>query len=72
MFAKELAFFIKNQDGLVKQHAGKALVIKGEELCAVYDTPLQAYLQVQRDQQLGTVMIQMCLPGPEAYTATIN
>jgi len=72
MFKEELDFFFKNQDSLVKQYAGKALVIKGKELCAVYSTPLEAYLQVQRDQQLGKVMIQLCVPGPDAYTVTIN
>ena len=72
MFAEELAFFIKNQDDLVKRYAGKALVIRGHELCAVHDTPLAAYLQAQRDDQLGKVMIQLCVPGPDAYTLTIN
>lgn len=72
MFAEELDFFIKNQEDFVKRYSGKALVIKGKELCAVYNTPLEAYLQVERDNQLGKVMIQVCLPGPDAYTATIN
>jgi hypothetical protein len=72
MFTEELNFFIKNQDNLVKQYAGKALVIKGNELCGVYDTPLEAYIQLQRDDQLGKAMIQMCQPGPAAYSATLN
>jgi len=72
MFEEELDFFIKNQDGLVKKYAGKALVIKGNEVCAVHNTPLEAYVQIQRDQQLGKAMIQVCLPGPDAYTVTIN
>jgi hypothetical protein len=72
MFKEELDFFIRNQEELVKQYAGKALVIKGSEVSAVHETPLEAYIQVQRDQQLGKVMIQVCLPGPDAYTVTIN
>ena len=72
MFAEELDFFIRNQDELVKKYEGKALVIKGHELCAVYDTPLDAYLQLQRDNLLGKAMIQVCQAGPEAYTATIG
>ena len=72
MFTEELNFFIKNQDNLVKQYAGKALVIKGNELCGMYDTPLEAYIQLQRDDQLGKAMIQMCQPGPAAYSATLN
>lgn len=72
MFKQELEYFIKNQDALVKQYAGKALVLKGEGLHGVFNTPLEAYLQMQREQLLGQVMIQLCQPGPEAYTVTIN
>lgn len=72
MFDRELNFFVKNQERLVKEHLGKALAIKGEDILGVYDSPLEAYLEMQRRQQLGTVMIQVCTPGPEAYTVTIN
>jgi hypothetical protein len=72
MFDRELNFFVKNQERLVKEHPGKALAIRGEEVLGVFDSPLDAYLEVQRNQQLGTVMIQVCTPGPEAYTVTIN
>jgi hypothetical protein len=72
MFKRELNFFIKNQERLVKQYPGKALAIKGTEVLGVYDSPLQAYLEAQRKRQLGSVMIQVCLPGPEAYTVTVN
>ncbi|SRR5260370_31027070 len=46
MFAQELNFFIRNQDELVRKYLGKALVIKGNELYAVYDTALEAYVQL--------------------------
>jgi hypothetical protein len=72
MFKEEFDFFIRNQDRLVKQHPGKALAIQGEDVLGVYDSPLEAYLEMQRKRQLGKVMIQVCVPGPEAYTVTIN
>lgn len=72
MFAEELNFFIRNQDELVRKYLGKALVIKGNELYAVYDTALEAYVRLERDHELGKAMIQLCEPGPEAYTATID
>jgi hypothetical protein len=72
MFNQELNFFVKNQERLVKEHPGKAITIKGEEILGVFDSPLEAYLEVQRNQELGSVMIQVCVPGPEAYTVTIN
>lgn len=72
MFNQELNFFVKNQERLVKEYPGKALAIKGEDILGVYDSPLEAYLEMQSKQQLGSVMIQVCTPGPDAYTVTIN
>jgi hypothetical protein len=72
MFIKELNFFIKNQEQLVREHLGKAIAIKDESIVGVYDTPLEAYLEAERRHQLGSVMIQVCVPGPEAYTVSIN
>jgi hypothetical protein len=72
VFNQEFTFFVKNQERLVKQFRGKAVVIKGDEIIGDYDSPLEAYLVVQRNNQLGDVMIQMCISGPEAYTATIT
>lgn len=71
MFTEELDFFIRNQDELVKAYAGKVLVIQGKKVLAVHNTALEAYIQLERDHQLGKAMIQECQPGPQAYTATI-
>lgn len=72
MFTDELEFFVANQERLVSEYSGKVLVIKGKALLGVYDTPLQAYLETQREHELGTFMIQPCQPGPEAYNVTIG
>lgn len=72
LFKNELDFFVKNQERLVKDHEGKALVIKGNRILGAYDTPLEAYVEAQRKHPVGTFMIQICAPGPDAYTITIN
>ena len=72
MFEKELAFFQANQEDLVREHNGRALVIRGDELVGVYDSALEAYLSAQEQFEPGTFMIQECVPGPAAYTVTIN
>lgn len=72
MFKKELDFFIANQKELVKKHRGKSLVIIGEEIVGIYDNPLNAYIESQKEYPIGTFMIQPCIPGPEAYTVIIN
>lgn len=72
MFERELEYFISNQNELVKSYRGKVLVIRGQEIVGVYDTPLAAYIEAQKEHPLGSFMIQPCEPGPEAYTVTIN
>ncbi len=71
MFEKELQFFITNQDALVKKYLGKILTIENEKVIGVFDTPLDAYLSAQRNDQLGKVMIQPCQEGPGAYTVSV-
>lgn len=72
VFERELKYFIAHQDELVRKHAGKALVLRGEEVVGAYETPLEAYLEAQQRFPVGTFMIQPCAPGPAAYTVTIN
>lgn len=71
MFKQEFNFFINNQERLVQQYGGKTLIIKGEEVIGVYNNTVEAYLKAQKENQLGKVMIQACLPGKDAYTVSI-
>ncbi len=72
MFETELQYFIANQPHLLELYSGKVLVIKGTEVVGAYDNILRAYLDSQKTYALGTVMIQPCEPGPQAYTVTIT
>lgn len=72
MFTQELNYFISHQDELVRKYPGKTLVLQGEEVLGAYETPLEAYLEAQKEYPIGTFMIQPCEPGREAYTVTVN
>lgn len=72
MFEAELKFFITHQKEFVEKYNGKALVLRGDELVGVYESPLEAYTEAQKQFPLGTFMIQPCAPGPEAYTVTLH
>jgi len=72
VFQQELDFFMAHQDELVRAHAGKVLVIRGTQVVGVYSTSLEAYLEAQKSYKLGTFMIQVCKPGPEAFTVTVS
>jgi hypothetical protein len=71
MFDIELAYFIAHQDELVAKYLGKTLVLQGEAVLGVYETPLEAYVEALKQFKLGTFMIQPCEPGTEAYTVTV-
>jgi hypothetical protein len=70
MFETELAYFKAHQDELVAQYNGKVLTIKDQTVLAAHDDAITAYLAAKDANQLGFVMLQLCKPGPEAYTAT--
>ena len=72
MFETELNFFIQHQADLVAKHRGKILTIRGAEVVAVHQTTLEAYLAAQKKYAPGSVMIQRCEPGREAYTITVT
>ena len=72
MLEKELKFFINNQERLVKEHRGKTLVIKDEQVVGVYESPLEAYVESMKKYEPGTFMIQPCNEGADAYTVTIT
>lgn len=72
MFEKELNYFIEHQQELVEKYNGKVLVLVGEEVIGVYKDVGEAYVEAQKEHELGTFMIQPCEPGPEAYTVTIT
>ncbi len=69
---KELDFFIKHQDELVKKHRGKFLVLKDQKVIGAYTTIHDAYWEAQKKHPLGTFAIQRCIPGPEAYTRVFH
>ena len=70
--AKELEYFKKNQPELVEKYEGKFLVIKDQDIKGVYDTEMEAYTSAKEKFELGTFLIQKCVPGSESYTQTFH
>ncbi|MES2315382.1 MAG: hypothetical protein V4486_01450 [Patescibacteria group bacterium] len=69
---QELEYFKDNQEDLVKQHGGKFLVIKDKKIQGVYNSEIEAYIDAKAKFELGTFLIQKCLPGEESYTQTFH
>ena len=69
---KQLEYFKANQKELVKKYEGKFLVIKDQQVQDVHDTEIEAYTEAKKKFDLGTFLIQQCLPGQESYTQTFH
>lgn len=72
MLEKEFKYYIDNQTELVEKYQGKFLVIKGENIVDVYESFEEAVIEAQKKYDLGTFLIQQCLPGEDSYTQTFH
>lgn len=72
MLEKEFKYYIANQEELVKKFRGKFLVIRGEEVVGNFDTFEDALAASQEKYEIGTFLIQECLPGEDNYTQTFH
>ena len=69
---REFNYYTSHQEELVRQYNGKYLVIVGETVIGAYDTEIEAYQTAKQDHEVGTFLIQYCLPGEESYTQTFH
>jgi hypothetical protein len=72
MLNKEFKYYLDNQDELVKRFKGKYIVIKDQTVIGTYDNEMDAYNETIKEHELGTFLIQHCLPGEESHTATFH
>ncbi|OFY61629.1 MAG: hypothetical protein A2Y71_03060 [Bacteroidetes bacterium RBG_13_42_15] len=72
MLDKEFNFYIKNQDKLLEKYNGRFIVIVGEEIVGDYNNLEEAYNESIKKHELGTFLIQQCLPGKESFTQTFH
>ncbi len=67
-FDADFQYYIDNQDELVKIYNGYYLIIKDKEVRNKFTTLLEAYEWGNANFEPGTFVIQLCTPGPDAYT----
>ena len=72
MLDTEFKYFKDHQDELVAKHNGKFIAIMGNKVAGAFDTELEAYLAMKKDHEVGTFLIQHCLPGTISYTQTFH
>ena len=55
---KEYDFYLEHQAELAREHLGRVLVIKGEEVIGVFDSELEAVNTTKKEHELGTFLVQ--------------
>lgn len=69
---KEFEYYLENQEELVKEYNGRVIVIKDQKVIGVFDSELDAVEEISKEHELGTFLVQRCVPGAESYTHTYH
>ena len=72
MLDTEFQYFKDHQDELVTKYNGKYIAIVGTKVIGAFDSELDAYLAMKKDHEVGSFLIQHCLPGTLSYTQTFH
>jgi len=65
MLEREFKYYKEHESQFLEQYKGKYIAIVGEEVVGVYETELEAYLQMKAKYGLGKFLLQHCLPGQD-------
>lgn len=72
MLEQEFKYYLDNQAEIVKKHLNKFIVIKDQSIVGSYDTKQEAYDTATSKYELGTFLIQHCIPGNLGHTQTFH
>jgi len=72
MLDREFKYYIEHQTELVREYNNKFIVIKNDVVIGAYDSEDEAYHETLKTHQLGTFLVQLCIPGEESHTATFH
>lgn len=72
MLEQSFKYYLEHQTALVKKYNGKFIVIEDEKVIGVYASHSEAYNETVKSHELGTFLIQHCLPGKDSYSQTFH
>jgi hypothetical protein len=72
MLEKEYQFYKDNLPQLLKEYAGKYIVIKDQKVVGVYDSDQLAYEESVKKYELGTFLIKLCMPEKDEIIQTFH
>jgi len=71
MLEKEYSYFESMRDQLLKEHLREYVAIKDNEIIGFYLNKIEALKELSNRYELGTVLIQQCIPE-EADTQVLH
>ena len=69
---EEFNYYLRHQEELIRKYKGKFVVIKGDVVIGDYESELEAVEETSKQHELGTFLVQKCVPGSESYTHTYH
>jgi len=74
MLKKEFEYYLEHQEEFVKKYYGRYIIIKDQKVIGDATSEIEAILYAKNtlNLQLGTFLVQECLPGKENYTAVFH
>ena len=64
---EEFGYYLANQDRLLALHRGQFIVIKNQCILGSYDSEAEAVRVTCAQHELGTFLVQKCVPGNSGY-----
>lgn len=68
----EFKYYLDNQDLLIKEYLNKFLIIKEEKVQEIFNSHDEAFEYAIKKFELGTFIIQHCVPGDSGHTQTFH
>jgi hypothetical protein len=72
MLEKEFQYYLDHQNELVQKYNGRFIVIKDCQVIGDYASELEAINKTKEIHEIGTFLVQKCVPGEESFSATYH
>jgi hypothetical protein len=72
MLKQEFEYYLEHQNELVQKYNGRFIVIKDCQVIGDYSSELEAIDKTKAKYEIGTFLVQKCVPGDESFSATYH
>ncbi len=69
---REFEYYLAHQAEIVKNHQGKYVVIKDQQVLGAYEDSTTAIAETIKQHDLGTFLVQKVEPGEQGHTQVFH